>query len=110
MKQRCLNPENKSYADYGARGITVCERWLKSFEDFYADMGPRPEGMTLDRRDSTKGYSPDNCRWATHLEQRLNQIRTTRMADCHPDSEHVAFGLCNACYKKVRRRVADVGG
>lgn len=71
MKQRCENPKNPRWHSYGGRGIAVCERWQK-FENFLADMGERPEGKTLDRRDNDKGYSPDNCRWATREEQNSN--------------------------------------
>jgi hypothetical protein len=72
MMARCFNSGNSAYHDYGARGITVCERWLK-FENFYADMGERPEGKTLDRIDNDKSYSPNNCRWASVKEQSRNK-------------------------------------
>jgi len=72
MKARCRNPKHKDFRYYGALGIDVCERW-NSFENFKADMWPRPDGMTLDRKDPTKGYEPENCRWATALEQRHNR-------------------------------------
>ncbi len=72
MIQRCLNPKARKYYLYGGRGITVCEEWLKSFAAFYADMGPRPEGTSLDRKDSEKGYYKDNCKWSTFKEQSVN--------------------------------------
>lgn len=73
MKQRCLNEKHKQYVNYGGRGIGICERWLYSFENFFADMGRKPEGKTIDRINNNAGYSKDNCRWATPSEQRLNQ-------------------------------------
>lgn len=73
MIGRCTNKNLKSYACYGARGITVCDRWLRSFENFYADMGPRPNGCSIDRKENCHGYSPENCRWATSFEQQNNK-------------------------------------
>lgn len=72
MKKRCNNPKNHNYPYYGGRGIRVCERW-NDFENFLADMGVRPEGTTLDRKNSNGNYEPDNCRWATKVEQRNNR-------------------------------------
>jgi hypothetical protein len=72
MKARCENKKNSRYAVYGGRGIVVCERWRK-FENFYADMGPRPQKHSLDRIDTNLGYSPENCRWADHKTQQRNR-------------------------------------
>ncbi|WNV50607.1 hypothetical protein [Pseudomonas phage Rollin] len=73
MIARCTNPKNGSYERYGARGITVCDRWVESFSNFYADMGDPPPGTTLDRRDNDQGYAPGNCRWATAHQQARNR-------------------------------------
>ena len=75
MKQRCYNPKAQQYKNYGARGVSVCKRWLKSFAYFLNDMGERPYGMTLERMNNNLNYEPSNCKWATRAEQTRNQRR-----------------------------------
>ena len=77
MKERCQKPQHKSYKNYGAKGINVCEEWSLSFERFYnwAIQNGYKEGLTLDRIDGTKNYCPKNCRWITVKEQNRNYSR-----------------------------------
>lgn len=78
MRARCTRPSITHFKDYGGRGITVCDRWLNSFDNFLADMGERPPGLTLERNDNDGNYELSNCRWATRSEQQLNRRRKSR--------------------------------
>lgn len=71
--QRCTNRRSPGFAKYGAKGVTVCKRWRESFEAFFADMGPRPRGCSIDRIDNSRGYEAGNCRWATAHDQARNK-------------------------------------
>lgn len=75
-KDRCTNPNSHNWNWYGGRGITMCERWIESFENFLADMGEAPKGYTLERCDNEIGYTPENCRWATKADQAKNKRGT----------------------------------
>lgn len=83
MKDRCFVKTHHAYKDYGGRGITVCERWINSFDDFIEDMGKRPSNRhTLDRIDNNQNYTPENCRWTTMKEQ-CNNRRNNRILECN---------------------------
>lgn len=74
MIRRCVDPKDAAFRNYGGRGIKVCKKWLNSFENFLADMGPRPSAEhSIDRIDNDGNYEPGNCRWATRMQQNGNQ-------------------------------------
>ena len=108
MKARCNNPHGESYKNYGSRGITICDRWNgpDGFKNFYADMGEAPRGMSLDRIDNDKGYSPENCRWATRKQQQ-NNTRSNRYITMNGQTKTIhewcdEYGID---YETVRRRI-----
>lgn len=81
MRDRCTLPSIKAYKHYGGRGITVCERW-NDFDLFVEDMGPRPTGATLERKNTDGDYEPGNCRWATHKDQMNNTRKNVFITVC----------------------------
>lgn len=88
MKQRCLNPKNRSFKDYGSRGIVICKRWM-TFANFFRDMGRRPDrSFTLERNDNALGYNPKNCRWATKRDQSLNR-RSSVIITAFGETKHL---------------------
>lgn len=89
IRQRCGNPTNPAYRHYGGRGISLCERW-QTFENFYADMGPKPSPKhSIERIDNDKGYYKDNCRWATAQEQ-ANNRRSSRLIQFNGETRTLA--------------------
>jgi len=108
MRQRCLNVKNAAYPRYGGRGIEICERWM-DFVMFYADMGKRPSPEhSLERIDNSRGYSPDNCKWATEIEQQRNR-RDNVLITFQGETKTIAewaeqLGLsANALYMRMNR-------
>lgn len=120
MVQRCTNPKADNWSRYGAKGVTVCDRWrfgedgMGGFECFLADMGERPAGLTLDREKGDVGYQRDNCRWATREQQNANRVlHNSTKAACpngHPyDGENLyrkpnGHRVCRCCQKARRQR------
>lgn len=109
MIGRCTNPKHKAFKNYGGRGISVCERW-RYFKPFAEDMGERPDGALLDRKDNNGNYEPGNCKWSTRKEQNSNR-RNCIYVDC--DGERVT--LKEYCrrnslkYRPIVKRIQDRG-
>jgi hypothetical protein len=109
MLQRCTNPNDPSFANYGGRGITVCDRWRR-FELFYEDMGPRPLKQSMDRIDNSLGYFKENCRWAPDSVQATNK-RTNRLLCYDGRSQTLAEWAREAGIEEdtLRRRIGKLG-
>lgn len=109
MIQRCTNPNNPKYDDYGGRGITVCARWVDSFESFLEDMGEKPEGYSVERINNNGNYEPGNCRWATQAEQVINS-RHCRMLSFNGKTQAMSVWAreLNIEYDTLRNRL-DAG-
>lgn len=94
MIRRCHNPNNKNYARYGGRGITVCDRWRLSYDAFLADMGNRPDdSLSLDRINNNGNYEPSNCRWATRSQQMANRSVSRPASSKQPKPQRTV--ICN---------------
>lgn len=110
MISRCENPRFPKFKSYGARGIKVCQRWRHDFAAFMADMGERPEGMTLDRIDNDGDYEPSNCRWATLLEQSINKRNTVRLTHNGKTMSLVEWSsITGIPYGTIRQRIYRYG-
>lgn len=106
MKSRCYRANHPQYNDYGGRGITVCESWINSFENFLSDIGEKPFGLSLDRIDNNKGYSKENCRWASLKVQNRNK-RENNILTIGSESKCIAewSEISNLSEDLIRQRV-----
>lgn len=110
IKARCTNPNNSAYHNYGVRGITVCNRWLDSFENFYEDMGNCPKGFSIERINNDEGYNKSNCIWASSKTQSMN--RRSNFIVNYKGEEKPLKQWCedlNLEYKKVFARIKQLG-
>lgn len=110
MISRCTNRHHPSWRHYGGRGITICDSWRKDFSCFYADMGERPPGKSLDRYPNNDGnYEPGNCRWATRREQLINSRNPHRPNDVQALA--IKEGISRQCaWNRLRRNTGRPTG
>lgn len=92
MRRRCLNPAHPHWMLYGGRGIKICDRWVDDYDAFFDDMGLRPAGYTIERRDNDEGYNPGNCYWASRKEQAQNR-HTARMVTIEGRTQSITSWL-----------------
>ena len=113
MIKRCTNVKCKAFPDYGGRGVTVCDRWLK-FENFLADMGEAPEGLTLERENNDQGYSLGNCNWATRKAQGRNKRNNRKVilngkSMCLSEAAEALGVKYNTLHQRLRTGVSTPG-
>jgi hypothetical protein len=109
MRSRCLNSKSLRYKDYGDREITVCKRW-RVFKTFLLDMGEKPDGLSLERKDNDKGYCLDNCKWATPTEQMNNTRRNRLFIAYGPDGQEELAKNQSAFARKFGLTRAHING
>ena len=103
IKQRCTNPNNPSYRNYGGRGITMCDEWAESFESFHAHVGECPgPGLSLDRINNEKGYEPGNVRWASASQQMKNRRPSQRVTAAQMEEAQAEIAALRAELEQVR--------
>lgn len=109
-RKRCRLESDPAYYKYGGAGINMCDEWYDSFEKFYADMGPRPKGLTLDREDNDLGYFKENCRWATYTTQNRNK-RSNHLWEFNGEKKCITEWSRSTGIRKdtLRRRVCVYG-
>lgn len=110
MLERCNKPTNANFKNYGGRGITVCAEWLHDFDQFVTDVGPRPPNHTLERIDNEKGYSKENCKWATPAEQVRNRRTATMLTVNGVTMNQIDWAnKMGISYQLIRTRIARHG-